>query len=311
MGGTAQRTGERLHALRRQVALLEGRPRHDVLPDGGRAGSSAARSPAGLLPLGLPPLDRVLGGGLALGALHEIRSAEIRAAGAAHGFAAAIVALLARADQRPLLWVSEAGAAREAGAPYGPGLVRFGLDPGRLLVVGVNKPGEALWVFEEGLRCSGLVAVIGEIWGNPAILDHTASRRLALRARDGGITGLLLRQGGAAEPGAALTRFEVAPLPAGAADFSFGIDRPSWRLRLERNRLGPAGTFDVEWDHAERAFRESFRAPAALPGAPSALPPNRPDRAAGEIVAFDRTDRNARAGRYRRQGEKRAASGGA
>jgi protein ImuA len=163
--------------------------------------------------------------------------------------------------------------------PYGPGLARFGLDPGRLLVVGVKKPGEALWVFEEGLRCAGLAAVVGEVWGNPAILDLTASRRLALRARDSGVTGVFLRPGGAAESGASCTRFEIAPRPARDAEFFFGIGLPSWRLALERNRLGPTGTFDLEWNHAERLFREPARA-AALPLAPFALPADRPARAA-------------------------------
>ena len=264
-----------------------------------------------MLSLGLAPLDRLLAGGLPLGALHEIRSAETRAAGAAHGFTTALIALLARADPRPFLWVSEAGAAREAGVPYGPGLARFGLDPGRLITVNVEKPGEALWVFEEGLRCAGLAAVIAEIQGNPAILDLTASRRLALRAGDSGVTGFLLRPGGAAEPGAALTRWQVAPRQAGAADFSFLLGQPAWRLGLERNRLGPAGTFDVEWDHAERAFREPVRAPAALPVTPPALPSDRPDRAAGEVVAFVQPVRETGASRDRGQGKKRAAAGGA
>jgi len=252
--------------------------------EGDRAGSSAARSPSGrqgFLPLGLAPLDRALGGGLRFGVLHEVRGAETRAAGPAHGFVTALIALLARADSRPVLWVSEATVLRETGRAYGPGLARFGLDPGRLLVVSVEKPGEALWVFEEGLRCAGLAAVIAEVWGNPAVLDLTASRRLALRARDGGVTGFLLRQGGAAEPGAALTRFAVAPRPADDADFSLGIGRPSWRLRLERNRLGSAGTFDVEWDHAEGAFREPA-GHSALPVGPSAVPVDRPDRAPGQ-----------------------------
>ncbi len=259
----------------------------------------------------------MLGGGLALGALHEIRSAETRAVGAAHGFAAALAARIARHDRRPLLWVSEAGALREAGVPYGPGLVRFGLDPGRLITVSVDKPGEALWVFEEALRCAGLAAVIAEIHGNPAILDLTASRRLALRARDSAVTGFLLREGSVAEPSAALTRWCAMPRPAEDAAFSSSVSssllgRPAWRLRLERNRLGPTGTIDLEWHHAERAFREPVRAAAALPVAPPAVPADRPDRAAGEgaRLAFVRPG-DASAGRHRRQGKKRTAAGGA
>ena len=113
-----------------------------------------------------------------------------------------------------MLWIVEAAAAREAGLPYGVGLDRFGCDSTRLIVVRVRKPGDALWVFEEGLACRGLAAVLTEIRGTPRLLDLTASRRLALRAEAGGVMGLLLRQTGEADPSAALTRWRVAPLPA-------------------------------------------------------------------------------------------------
>ena len=96
------------------------------------AGSLAAR-----FPLGLPALDAVLGGGLAGAALHEIRAAQSRDAPAASGFALALVArLFAQKDaatgetmkppDKPLdrapdiLWISEAGSRREAGALYAP-----------------------------------------------------------------------------------------------------------------------------------------------------------------------------------------------
>lgn len=197
----------------------------------------------------------MLAGGLRRDALHELRSDTTRDAASATGFAAALIARLAASDRRPVLWVAEASALHEAGLLYGAGLDRFGTDSSRLILVRVRKPAEALWVFEEGLACRGLAAVLAEIRGNPRPLDLTATRRLALRAEAGGIMGLLLRQSAAPDATAAATRWSVAPLPAGVTDdYPAGIGRPAWRLTLERNRHGPTGTADVEWDHDRRAF---------------------------------------------------------
>src|SRR5690606_30942316 len=147
------------------------------------------------------------------------------------GFATALLARLALRDDRPVLCIAEESALREGGHPHGPGLDQFGLAAARLVVVETRRPEEALWVFEEGLRCTGLAAVLCELRGRPRALDLTASRRLALRARESGVTGLLLRQAAAAEPGAARTRWRAAPSPAGTFDgFPEGIGRPAWRL---------------------------------------------------------------------------------
>ena len=71
---------ETLHALRRRVAAIEAQG----------AGRPAGRG----LALGIGALDRMLGGGFALGALHEITPAAPTDFGAAVSFA---LALLARA----------------------------------------------------------------------------------------------------------------------------------------------------------------------------------------------------------------------
>ena len=65
---------------------------------------------------------------------------------------------------------------------YGPGLAAFGLDPGRLIVVRARTDKDVFWAMEEGLRCSRLVAVVGEV----GALDCSAGRRLQLAARAGG-----------------------------------------------------------------------------------------------------------------------------
>jgi protein ImuA len=291
--------GARFARLRRRIAEIEGKPvvggrtenggwtsENVVFP------SSVVRPLSPVLPFAIPSLDRMLAGGLRRDALHEIRGALARDTAAATGFAAAILARLTSHEDRPVLWIVEAAASHEAGLPYGAGLDRFGLDSKRLIVVHVGKPGDALWVFEEGLSCRGLAAVLSEIRGEPRLLNFTASRRLALRARDGGVMGLLLRQTDHAEPGAALTRWLVAPRPATTLDdYPAGIGGPAWRLTLERNRLGATGTFDLEWDHGRCCFvpvRDAADPPHSLPVA--AVPVDRPHLAPGRraLVAFQR-----------------------
>jgi protein ImuA len=292
--------------LARRIAEIEGRPR----PEDGAGNAFTIAPPAGpeahpaparqllsprrggaVLPLGVTETDLLLSGGLRRNALHEIRAGETRDTSAASGFATAMLARLASCDDRPILLVIEEAAARESGAPYGPGLDQFGLDPARLVVVATRRAQETLWVFEEGLRCAGLAAVLCELRGHPKALDLTASRRLALRARESGVTGLLLRQAAAAEPGAASTRWRVAPRPAATVDdFTEGIGRPAWRLDLERNRAGRTGSFDLEWDHGALSFAIARGTPAALPVAGAAVPVDRPHlaRAARTVVALRR-----------------------
>ncbi len=282
--------------LRRRIAEIEGR---GVLlnqaPRSQSALEAAAMPPAlsprrggTFLPFDIPRLDNLMGGGLRLNALHEIRT-EASSDGAATGFAAALAARLAGQDDRPLVWIIQAMAGREAGHLYGAGLDRFGLPSRRVILVGVRKPSEALWVFEEALRCRGLAGVLAEIRRHPRLLDLTASRRLALRARESGVMGLLLRQAAQADPGAALTRWLVTSRPAGIlGGYPAGIGRPAWHLILERNRRGATGAIDLEWDHEARTFAEIDTATAthSRPVAPpSVLRPPSPS-GAGTVVAF-------------------------
>ena len=84
-----------------------------------------------------------------------------------------------------VLWIATDYAAGEGGGPYGPGLDLFGLASARLLVLRVPKPVDVLWAMEEALRCRALACVIAELTGDGAAADLTATRRLALAAREG------------------------------------------------------------------------------------------------------------------------------
>lgn len=230
-----------------------------------KAGPPAAHGPAatlkprerrGRLRLGVAALDRTLGGGLPLAILHEIRAGESRDGGAATGFVLALLARLAWAGGIPsALWISEAGSRREVGELYGPGLLALGLDPGRIIEVAARNEAEALWAFEAALSCQGVGVAICEL--RQASLNLTATRRCALRARQAGVTGFLLRVSGEAEPSAAELRFLLAPARAGTiGHFGAGLGRIAWRIALEKNRGGRTGLFDVEWNAYERCFAE-------------------------------------------------------
>ena len=291
MGVNASMARDTFTRLRRKVSEIEGRP----VSFGGRSDTPGpnptSHQDRPVLPFDIPDLDGRLGGGLRRDALHEVRSETTRDWGSATGFAGAILTRLVAATNRPVLWVVEENAIREGGALHGTGLAQFGFDPARLFVVATRRTEEALWVFEEGLRCTGLGGVLAEIRGHPKALDLTASRRLALRARDHGVMGLLLRQAAAPEPGAAATRWHVTPQPAATlGDFPAGIGKPVWHLELERNRTGPTGRFDLEWDHGIRSFALAGSARPALPRPRFALSGHRPAPAEDprSVVAYRR-----------------------
>ncbi len=114
---------------------------------------------------------------------------------------------------------------------------------------------DALWAFEAALGCRGVGLAVCEL--RETSLDLTVTRRATMRARDHGVTGLLLRLASRAEPTAAEIRFALAPAPAGTiGGFAAGVGRPAWRLTLEKNRGGPTGAFSVEWKPHERSFAE-------------------------------------------------------
>src|SRR6058998_2423767 len=109
-----------LNALRDRIQRIEAPSRH------------------GVLPFGVAAIDRALpGGGLALGAVHEILGAggDEEDGAAAAGFTAGI---LARLGTGPVLWC----AARAD--LYGPGLAAHGLDPARLVLARAERRGSVV-----------------------------------------------------------------------------------------------------------------------------------------------------------------------
>ena len=200
-----------------------------------------------------PPLDAVLGGGLACGVLHELAPLAPIDLGAVTGFALALAARASRSC-RDVLWIATDFAFLKGGGPYGPGLDLYGVPSERLLVLRVPRPVDALWAFEEALRCRALSTVIAELPETGADADLTATRRLTLAARDGAGLGLLLRHRALSAPCAAATRWRIAAAPS-VPDHYGGLGATRFGLSLLKNRRGPSGRWIIEWCHHERAFR--------------------------------------------------------
>lgn len=161
------------------------------------------------------------------------------------------------AGQGPVLWVQDRVSAKESGVVYMPAMPDVSL-----LRVAVNRPVDALWALEEGLRCGGLRAVIGEIWGDPPALSFTATKRLAMRAEASGVPCWLMRRAAQANLSAARDRWRVSALPSTRLpDDSHAPGGARWQVDLFRSRHAPPGKWVAAHDPA--TGRVDLRAGAA------------------------------------------------
>jgi protein ImuA len=136
-----------------------------------------------VLPFGIKAIDRHLpGGGLTLGALHEVAGGGH---GAIDGAAAALftAGIAARARGKVLWCITRPDL-------FAPAFAQAGLLPDRVIYVEAGDEKSILACFEEGLRHDGLGAVVAEV----ARLSMTASRRLQLAAESSGAIGIAIRR---------------------------------------------------------------------------------------------------------------------
>lgn len=191
--------------------------------------------------------------------------------GAATGFALAHLPA-----GRPILWVQDRMAALETGRPHGRALHRFGVDPDRLVMVCARDARDVLWAMEEGLGCASMGAVIGEVWGDPAALDFTATRRLAMRAARSGTAAVLIRFAAQANLSAARRRWRIAARPSFAHPYDpRAPGPPRWRAELFRARDLQPGLWEAGYDAKTHRLDLS----AALSDPELAPPDARPRRA--------------------------------
>jgi len=145
---------------------------------------------------------------------------------------------------KPLLWVQDRMAILESGRIHPPGLPRQDL-----IHVEARDARDALWAMEEGLRCSGLSAVVGEIWGDPKALDFTATRRLAVAAERSGVAAFLIRLGGHANLSGARMRWRIASAPSLANELDpKAPGLPAWDAELFRARGMQPGRWSVAYE---------------------------------------------------------------
>lgn len=194
-----------------------------------------------VLPFGIAEVDsRLPGGGLTLGALHEIAGGGN---GAVDGAAAALFATgIAARTKGKVLWVITRPDL------FAPAIAQAGLSPDRVIYVEAGNEKTVLACVEEGLRHGGLGAVVGEV----GRLDMTASRRLQLCAEGSGTIGIAIRRwrrqteaSDFGQPTAAATRWRVSVIPSATLPVP-GVGRHRWLLELIRARAGESADFEVE-----------------------------------------------------------------
>ncbi|HWJ38967.1 MAG TPA: hypothetical protein VNR86_09445 [Sphingomicrobium sp.] len=165
---------------------------------------------------------------------------------------------------KPLLWVQDRMSILESGRIYPPGL------PTRDLIhVEAREAKDALCAMEEGVRCSCLSAVIGELWGDPRALDFTATRRLAVASERSGTPCWLVRLGGNASLSGARMRWRITSAPSLLHRLdSRAAGTPTWDAELFRARgaapghwivAHEAGVFHLVAGPGDRAMAEVER----------------------------------------------------
>ncbi|EAQ30021.1 recA protein-like [Erythrobacter sp. NAP1] len=166
-------------------------------------------------------------------------------------------------DRRHVLWVQDARAVQMGGRPYVHGLPEEFRE--RLIHVEAHKPEDALFALEEGLKCRDLACVIGEIAGNPRVLDFTASRRLSLAAEKHGIALWLVRIEAEADLSSARMRWRARPAvskpPLWNADAP-GV--PAWQAELFRARGHAPGQWTLTYDKGRLSARSASQVPGTL-----------------------------------------------
>jgi protein ImuA len=216
--------------LREQIRRLDGTPLR-------------ARA---VLPFGVAAIDgRLPGGGLSLGALHEVAGGGNAAI---DGAAAALFAAgIAARTKGKILWCITRQDL------FAPALAQVGLGSDRVIYVDACDERSVLACFEEGVRHGGLGAVVAEV----AKLSMTSSRRLSLAAEASGSMAIAIRrwrrQTEAADfgqPTASATRWRVSALPSAPLPVP-GVGRARWLLELIRCRAGESADFLVSACDAE------------------------------------------------------------
>ena len=217
--------------LRQQIQAIECNTPAETTVSPGWQNSKRVKQQT-TVPLGTPEIDAALPwNGFPISGLHEIYGDA-----AALGFSVVLLSRLIEFRSKsccaPILWC------QQEWNLYGQGLTEFGIEPEQLILVHGKTDTDILWAMEEGLRVSGLTAVIGKLQKIPP----SAGRRLHLAAEKSGTTGLLIRTTSSSTmtqvpTSSALTRWRVTSAPSITPAHGVGLGAPQWHLELQRCRL--------------------------------------------------------------------------
>ncbi|TXI84656.1 MAG: Error-prone repair protein ImuA [Crocinitomicaceae bacterium] len=170
-------------------------------------------------------------------AIHEFTSHEPESAAATSGF---LSCLLHSMTNRKgfCLWVSS----RRVIFP--PALKLLGIDPECVIFVDLQNDKDVLWAIEEGLRCSALIAVVGEL----RELTFAQSRRLQLTIEESQVSGFIHRVLPKSENATVCAaRWKISPLPGMIEPGLPGIGFPKWRVELAKVKNGKPGSWELAW----------------------------------------------------------------
>lgn len=207
-----------------------------------------------LITFGVPKIDRLFGGGIVRAGVHEIYARQTAHLCAVTGFAATLAKRAA--GRRCILWIRQDLLDTEAGEINAAGLKEMGIDPSRIILVRARDTEGVLRAGEQAARCTALGAVVIETWGEPKILDFTASRRLSLAASKSNVPVFMVRAAASPSQSAAATRWMVRASPSRSLEAN-APGFPAFDLTLLRHRGGMAGShWRVEWSRDRKCFQE-------------------------------------------------------
>lgn len=177
------------------------------------------------------------GGKFPLGTIHEFISLHPADAASTNGFIAALLSALVRKGGF-CLWVSN----RRSIFP--PGLKRFGLEPDQVIFIDLKREKDVLWTIEQGLKCSTLSVVVGELQE----ISFTESQRLQLAVEQSKVTGLLHRHNPKYQHALACsTRWQIVSLGSELPDRMPGVGFPTWQIALLKVKNGKPGEWKACW----------------------------------------------------------------
>ncbi|WCT13779.1 ImuA family protein [Mucilaginibacter jinjuensis] len=191
--------------------------------------------------LGLGPVESAFPNGVfPVAAVHELVCHNTEQAAACGGFITGVLSGLIQKGG-VCVWIGRAGQL------FAPALRAFGLEPDRVIFVSLTKDKDALWVMEEALKCTGLIAVVCELQE----MDFKQSRRLQLAVEQSRVTGFVLRNAAAKLGSTACTaRWRIKPLPSADLNGLPGLGYLRWQVELLKVRNGQTGKWIMEWNEA-------------------------------------------------------------